>query len=87
MGIDSDKSCWVVPEMLENMSLCISEKRRVIDRSKYAEWWLILVDFTGLGFNDNDYKSLREATSLGYSFDRILMIKPYDYSRAFEFYP
>jgi hypothetical protein len=85
--VDMDKGGWVVAEMLKNINLCISEKTRKINRLKYAEWWLILVDFTGLGFNDDDYRSLREATSFGYSFDRILMIKPYDYSRAFEFYP
>jgi hypothetical protein len=72
--------------MLKNINLCISEKAQIIN-FQYAEWWFLLVDFTGLGFNNNDYRSLREATSFGYAFNRILMINPRDYSNAFELYP
>jgi len=87
--VDSDMGGWVVAEMLKNINLCISEKAENIAkiRSQYAEWWLMLVDCTYLGFNNDDYISLCEATSFGNTFDRILIINPRDYSHAFEFYP
>jgi hypothetical protein len=86
VGLDSDRGGWVGAEVLENIHLCIDEKTRVINRSNYAEWWLLLIDRTGLGFDKNDYESLREATSFGFSFDRVLLINPYS-GNDFKIYP
>jgi hypothetical protein len=86
-GFDFDRGGWVVAEVLENVHLCVTEKAGVINRSRYAEWWLMLVDRTGLGFDDDDYISLRKVTSFGYIFDRILMINPYEHNHSFDFYP
>jgi len=86
MAVDYDRGGWVVAEVLKNIHLCIDEKARVIDRHIYKEWWLLLIDRTGLGFDKNDYGSLREATSFGCTFDRVLLFNPYS-GNDFEIYP
>ena len=86
-GHDYDAGGWVVAEMMENIYLCIREKAGLIDRSKYNEWWLILIDRTGLGFNEDDHDNLLELMSQDYAFDSILLINPSDHTRALQLYP
>lgn len=86
-GHDFDAGGWVVAEMMENIHLCIREKAGLIDRSKYNEWWLILIDRTGLGFNDDDHDSLLELMSREYAFDCIMLINPRDHTRALRLHP
>jgi hypothetical protein len=75
------------PEMMENIHLCIREKAGLIDRSTYNEWWLILIDRTGLGFDEGDHPSLLHLMSQEYAFDRILLINRRDYTRALQLHP
>lgn len=77
-------SYWVLPEMVKNIQLCIVEKAGNITRSKYKdkEWWLILIDRTGLVFDEEDYNGVREMMSLRYAFERIILINPRDHTRA-----
>lgn len=83
---NSDRGGWVVAEMFKNIRFCIDEKAGVINRKIYAEWWLLLIDRTGLGFNKNDHESLREMTSFECAFDRVLLFNPYSGS-DFKIYP
>jgi hypothetical protein len=86
-GHDFDAGGWVVAEMMENIHLCIREKAGLIDRSKYNEWWLILIDRTGLGFSKDDHDSLLELMSQEYAFDRIMLINPRDHTHALRLHP
>jgi hypothetical protein len=86
-GHDFDAGGWVVAEMMENIHLCIREKAGLIDHSTYNEWWLILIDRTGLGFNEDDHDSLLELMSQEYAFDRIMLINPRDHTRALRLHP
>ena len=86
-GHDFNAGGWVVAEMMENIHLCIREKAGLIDRSTYKEWWLILIDRTGLGFDEGDHPSLLHLMSQEYAFDRILLINRRDYTRALQLHP
>jgi hypothetical protein len=78
-------SVWVLPEMVKNIQLCIVEKVGNITRSKYKdkEWWLILIDRTGLVFDEDDYNDVCKMMSLRHTFKRVIIINPRDHTRAF----
>jgi hypothetical protein len=82
-------SVWVLPEMVKNIQLCIVEKAGNITRSKYKdkEWWLILIDRTGLVFDEDDYSDVCKMMSLRHTFKRVIIINPRDHTRAFELVP
>jgi hypothetical protein len=48
---DRDAGGWVIPELERNVQICISEKSAKISaiRSKYPEWWLVLIDHINHG--------------------------------------
>ena len=48
---DDQEGGWVISEMVRNLDLCIAEKTKKIEnyKSRYPEWWLILVDRVSFG--------------------------------------
>lgn len=79
---DDDRGGWVHEELEKNISLCIAEKSKKIAsyKSKYPEWWLVLVDFIIDG-RPPDEKTLRLSHP---AWDRVIVIHPEDYSRAYD---
>jgi hypothetical protein len=97
MGLytDRDANAWIVPEMVENLQICIGEKANKIARvrSKYPEWWLILVDRVSrytLGNSDWDEiraqldESRAQLTVQLDAWDRIIVIGPEAPPPAFQ---
>jgi hypothetical protein len=83
---DSDSGGWVFGETQKNLRICIDEKTRKITRvrSKYQEWWLILIDFIGYGVDDCDRKLYREHLAIDHNWNKIILINPLNPRSAFE---
>jgi hypothetical protein len=85
--IDAQAGGFVVAEMLSNIQYCIDEKIRKIAnfRSKYREWWLVLVDRTGLGFDFYDKEQLLAHIKRPTGWDKIVVILSSDPTQYFSF--
>jgi hypothetical protein len=82
-----ESGCLLVKEMARNLRICISEKTKKIAsvRSKYAEWWLVLVDHIAYGcLEDLDLSQLRGQLSVRNDWKKIIVADPQDPTRAFE---
>lgn len=77
-GSDYDTGGWVIPELEKNLGICIAEKSRKIApyRSKYPEWWLVLVDHMMGG--------TPETVKVEHDWDKVLIIHPSNYAWAHE---
>ena len=85
-GYTDDSGGWLLSIMEENLKLCIDEKSAKVARvrSKYAEWWLVLVDHIGHGLGLHDQKMLKEKISISHNWDKVIVLAPNDHTRAFE---
>lgn len=85
---DDDGGGPVVAEMERNLRICISEKTTKVARirSKYPEWWLVLVDYIGYGILDgSDREQLRERVRrIKHDWDKIILVNPLNSADAFE---
>lgn len=83
---DRDSGGWVFSETQKNLRICIEEKTRKIARvrSKYQEWWLILIDFIGYGVDECDRKLYREQLGVDHNWDKIILVNPLNPRLGFE---
>jgi len=84
---DYDAGGFVVAEIERNLRICISEKTNKVARvrSKYPEWWLVLVDHIGYGMLDeSDREQLRELARIEHNWDKIILVNPLNSADAFE---
>lgn len=84
---DDESGGLLVEDMARNVRICISEKtKKIADvRSKYAEWWLVLVDHIAYGcLDDLDRKQLQGQVFLKGDWKKIILVDPQDQARAFE---
>ena len=74
---DRDADGWVIPELERNVQICISEKSAKISaiRSKYPEWWLVLIDHI-----DHGREKAINVTPDGWN--RIVLLDPLDHRQA-----
>lgn len=74
-------------EVEKNLRICIAEKERKIAqyRHKYTEWWLVLADHIDHSMEPDDRDIFRTKVMPGihYSFDKIVLINPWDHHQAF----
>lgn len=89
MGGNSDEQSggFVVAEMLENIDHCAEEKLKKIEeyRSRYPEWWLVLIDHIGLGIDEHDKKQLLSHAKRPAGWDKIVIVNPHNPDKWFEF--
>ena len=83
---DYDSGGWVLAEMDRNIRICLEEKSKKIApyRSRYDEWWLVLVDHIGFGLDDFDRELFREKVRIEHDWDRVLIVDPRDHTRWFD---
>ncbi len=85
---DDESGGLLVEDMARNLRICIDEKTKKIAnvRSKYAEWWLVLVDLIsyGYGLYDSDRKQIQDQLSLKHDWKKIILVDPQDHTRAIE---
>ena len=83
--MDEHAGGWLIEELATNIDICIAEKSQKVDRAKYKEWWLILVDRTGLGFcEDDDYPDLRRSIAGSGAFDKVIFLHAEDQARSYD---
>lgn len=85
---DNDSGGWVMGEVERNLRLCIKEKELKIApyRAKYGSWWLIFADYVDYSMDPEDRITFRSEVmpTIQHSFEKIVLIDPRDYLRAFE---
>lgn len=83
---DEDSGGFVLGEILENLRLCSLEKEIKIAkfRANYPEWWLVLPDYIGYGFDDIDIQDYRRALRFEHCWDKIILLDPNNFHRFFE---
>jgi hypothetical protein len=77
---------WSGSELNRNIQICVDEKTAKwkasgLPRAKYGGWWLLLVDLIHHG-QEADVKIRPQVPP--YNWDKIVLISPFDYTRAFE---
>lgn len=83
---DDDASGWVLEKVERNLRLCIEEKSRktAAFRSKYPEWWLLLIDQVSYGLSDFDRSQFRQSVHISHDWDKVIVINPLDCTHYFE---
>lgn len=85
---DYEAGGWVVAEFLKSINHCIDEKTRKVaasaNKHKYEEWWLALVNYTGMALDDRDRGVLLENLQPHHEWDKVLIVTASDPPRYFE---
>jgi hypothetical protein len=91
MGGDLDRNAGGFPlaQLLTNLEICIEEKTQKIARvrSRYPEWWLVLIDHIARDLVDDHYRDairqwLRQQDR--HDWDKIILVNPDDARSTFE---
>jgi hypothetical protein len=53
-------------------------------RTRYPEWWLVLVDYIGYGLDAFDQQLFHDQIKIAHTWDRLLVIAPSGTPRGFE---
>ena len=87
--VDRRAGGFVLCELIENIRICVEEKREKIRqyRDTYPEWWLILVDRVHGPLEPDEEQELRSRVRVPPDWDRVVVVSDYDPSRSLEFYP
>jgi hypothetical protein len=77
---DLDSGGWVIHELEKNIQICVVEKSKKVSklRSKYPEWWLILIDH--INFGQKESLSIRR----DWDWDKVILVNPLNPRIAYE---
>jgi hypothetical protein len=84
-SVDEDSGGWMADLMTTNLRICIQEKTRkvAVRRTRYLEWWLLLVDNVGIGLMDeSDWRAIHEASISKGGFGRVVVVDPSNLGRS-----
>lgn len=81
---DHDSGGWILSEVDRNIKICIDLKSSKINRKKYGEWWLLLVDHIGYSLSNSDRKEFKSFFNFKHSWDRIIIVDPLNPINFFE---
>ncbi len=83
---DYEAGGWVVSEFLKCFNFCIEEKTRKVANAKhkYDEWWLALVNFTGMALDEGDRGQLLENLPPHPDWNKVLIVTASDPPKYFE---
>lgn len=73
---DNDAGGWVIGVYTDNIRYCINEKSLKISErlEDYSEWWLYLVDYIGLGLDQQDFVEVtKKIRSIG-NFNKVVVL-------------
>jgi hypothetical protein len=75
---DKQSGGWIVEEIKKNLQHCVQEKTAKIAlvRKKYPEWWLVLPDLIGYGFDAFDKDQLKEQLKFPHTWNKIILLDP-----------
>ena len=76
MGVDRESGGFVLAEFKKNFDYCMKEKSEKIKEyySRYASWWLVLVDSIAYGFNENDKKQIRSMLRINSCWNKVIVL-------------
>ncbi len=76
--LDYDSGGSTLAETVRALEVCIPEKERKIApyRSKYPDWWLVLINHIGYRLEAEDQVRLRQSLSISHSFNKIVLVNP-----------
>jgi hypothetical protein len=74
---DHDSGGWIVSELMRNIEITVAEKAKKVQpyRSRYPEWWLVLVDTISLA-SSADASELRAHLARSPNWTRVVLIDP-----------
>lgn len=77
---DEQSGGWIVEQIVKNLKYCVQEKTKKIAsvKHKYPEWWLVLPDLIGFGFDAFDKDQLRKQLKLKHAWNKIILLDPND---------
>ena len=83
---DDDWGGWLLEQFDKNLRLCVDKKARKFAqfRSRYPEWWLVLIDQVAYGLTEHDRLLFRQNTRIEHDWDKIIIVSPIDHSYYFE---
>ena len=84
---DHDSGGFMVSEIIRNLAIVIPEKSRKIERfrSKYSEWWLVLIDHIGHAhLESHELDTLRQYVQRPPEWDKIVLVSPLALDNAIE---
>jgi len=83
---DDDWGGWLLEQFDKNLRLCVDKKARKFAqfRSRYPEWWLVLIDQVAYGLTEHDRQQFRQNTRIEHDWDKIIIVSPIDHSYYFE---
>jgi hypothetical protein len=78
MQSDWDSGGWVSSLYVENINHCIAEKTKKIQayKSKYCEWWLVLVDFLLGGIGEPEKTFVIQHINKNMDWKKVIVIHP-----------
>lgn len=85
-SMDAQSGGHVVANVANSIRYALLDKDSKVEgyRSKYPQWWLILVDFVSWGTDENDRRQLRATGPFAHSFDRVYVVNPRNIADHFE---
>jgi hypothetical protein len=74
--VDQDSGGWVGPLYLDNINHCIEEKTSKVKphKSRYSEWWLVLVDYLAGGIGEPEKTYVIQNINKGDDWKKIIVI-------------
>lgn len=81
---DNDSGGWILSEFDRNLKLCIEHKSPKINREKYDEWWLLLIDHSGHSLSESDRQEFKSFFNFKHSWERIIIVDPLNPINFFE---
>jgi len=84
---DHDPGGFIVSEMIRNLAIVIPEKSKKVERfrSKYSEWWLVLIDHIGHAhLESHELDTLRQHVRRPPEWDKIVLVSPLALDHAIE---
>jgi len=74
--LDQDSGGWVASLYVENIDHCIEEKTKKMlpHKSKYSQWWLVLVDFLEEGIGEAEKTFIIQRINKGVDWKNIVVI-------------
>jgi hypothetical protein len=86
IAVGEDSGGMILQLLKDNIEHYATEKSQKIAkyRSKYSEWWLVLLDHIDYALDDLDRQQFRADIKIVHTWDRLFLVDPTDPSRSFE---
>jgi len=85
-GTDMDSGGWLLSELESNIEFCAIEKAKKIAkyRSRYNQWWLILVDHIAYSMDKFERELWNEKKVPMHGWNKIILLDPLENNSAIE---